>query len=31
MNKFTRFFRILVNMKDHVDVDLAALNIRKGI
>ena len=31
MNKFSRFFRILVNMKDHVDVDMAALNIRKGI
>ena len=31
MNKFTRFFRILVNMKDHVDTEAAAVNIRKGI
>ena len=31
MNKFSRFFRILVNMKDHVDVEAAAGNIRKGI
>ena len=31
MNKFTRFLRILVNMRDHVDVDAAAVNIRNGI
>jgi uncharacterized hydrophobic protein (TIGR00271 family) len=31
MNKFTRFFRILVNMKDHVDVENAAVSIRRGI
>lgn len=31
MNKFTRFLRILVNMRDHVDVDAAAVSIRNGI
>ena len=31
MNKFTRFLRILVNMKDHVDVENAAVSIRRGI
>ena len=31
MNKFTRFLRLLVNMRDHVDVDAAAVNIRNGI
>ena len=31
MNKFSRFLRILVNMRDHVDVDAAAINIRNGI
>ena len=31
MNKITRFLRILVNMKDHVDVENAAVSIRRGI
>ncbi|MBR6874685.1 MAG: DUF389 domain-containing protein [Bacteroidales bacterium] len=31
MNKITRFLRILVNMRDHVDVDAAAVSIRNGI
>ena len=31
MNKFTRFLRILVNMRDHVDVDAAAVSIRNSI
>jgi len=31
MNKVSRFFKSLVNMKDHVDVQAAALNIRNGI
>ena len=31
MNKFTRFFQSLVNMKDHVDVQAAAVSIRSGI
>jgi len=31
MNKVSYFFRSLVNMKDHVDVQAAAVNIRSGI
>ena len=31
MNKISQFFRSLVNMKDHVDVQAAAVNIRSGI
>lgn len=31
MNPFTKFFRSLVNMKDHVDVRAAAVSIRNGI
>ena len=31
MNKVTRFFRLLVNMRDHVDVDAAAVSIRSNI
>ena len=31
MNRITRFFRSLVNMKDHVDVQAAAVSIRSGI
>ncbi len=31
MNKVSRFFRLLVNMRDHVDVGAATTNIRNGI
>ena len=31
MNKVSYFFKSLVNMRDHVDADAAAANIRKGI
>ena len=31
MSKFSKFFSSLVNMKDHVDVQAAAVNIRSGI
>nr|MCR4860689.1 hypothetical protein [Bacteroidales bacterium] len=31
MNKVSHFFRSLVNMKDHVDVEAATANIRGGI
>ena len=31
MNKVSRFFRLLVNMRDHVDVNAASTNIRNAI
>ena len=31
MSHFSKFFRSLVNMKDHVDVRAAAVSIRNGI